>query len=311
METRNKISTGLFRIAVISALIFSAGWQLYACDHTNQISIRVEKSLIPLAEGWINDFVKSNPEFKIDLVDQNSSDTQELRIFERNAAGQDSNENEVAYLVGQQAILPVMNEQNPYFSRELKRGIRLDQLKEIFFNEESEWLFDEGKRKNPEYEIYSPVPNSPSAEAFANYFNKSASDLKGIFVSGDDSHILSAIRHDPAGITYSRLLLIFDPETREPVSGIKVLPFDLNNNGRLDKNELIYNNLDQVIQFAGNTRKPLLPAIQIILATHKENMNHPGIHHFINWIVGDGQKINAQLGYFHHGLSGQEILTQK
>lgn len=311
MKTRNKIATDFFRLAVITALILSTGWQLYALDHTNQINIRVEKSLFPLAEGWINDFIKSNPEFKINLVDQDNSDTQELRIFERNAAGHDSNENDVAYLVGQQAILPVINEQNPYFSRELKRGIRQNQLKEIFFNEESEWLFEEEKKKDPEYEIYTPVPHSSSAEAFANYFNKPSSDLKGIFVSGDDSHILAAIRQDPAGITYSKLSLIFDPETREPISGIKILPVDLNNNGRLDKNELIFDNLDQVIQYTGNTRKPLLPTIQIILATHKENLTNPDINHFVNWIIGEGQKINTQLGYFNHGEIIPDELTQK
>jgi phosphate transport system substrate-binding protein len=135
--------------------------------------------------------------------------------------------------------------------------------------------------------------------------------LKGIYVSGDDSHILSALLQDPAGITYSKLSLIYDTETREPISGIRILPVDLNNNGRLDKNELIYENLDQVIQFTGNSRKPLLPTIQIILATEKENLANSDINHFLNWVIGEGQKVNTQLGYFSHGEITPEELTQK
>jgi phosphate transport system substrate-binding protein len=311
MKTRNTFSIGLIRIGVFASFFFSTTLQLSAIDQKNQINIQVEKSLTPLAQGWINDFIKSNPEFKINMVDQDNNETQVLRLFERNNEGHDSNENNVAYLVGQQAILPVINEHNPYFSRELKRGIRQNQLKEIFFNEETDWLFDRVEKKEPDYEIYTPVPQSSSAEAFSGFFNKPSSDLKGIYVSGNDSHILSALLQDPAGITYSKLSLIYDPETREPISGIRILPVDLNNNGRLDKNELIYENLDQVIQITGNSRKPLLPTIQIILATQKENLSNPDINHFLNWVISEGQKVNTQLGYYSHGEISPQELTQK
>ena len=311
MNTGNTISAGIFKAAVIAALIFTTGWPLSARDQKNLINIQVEKSLIPLAEGWINNFIQSNPGFRINLVDQNNSETPVLRIFESHVDNPESGDKEVVYLVGQQAILPVINEQNPHFSRELKRGIRQNQLKEIFFNEESDWLFEEEKKKEPEYEIYTPVPHTSVAEAFAGFLNKPSSELKGIFVSGDDSHILSAILQDPSGITYSRMSLIYNPQTREPISGIKILPVDLNNNGRLDKNELIFDNLDQLIQITGNSRNPLLPTLQILLATQKENLTNPDISHFINWILGEGQKTNTQLGYFKHREINPEELTQK
>jgi phosphate transport system substrate-binding protein len=311
MKARNTFSAGLFKSAVIAAFIFSTGWQLSARDQKNQINIHVEKSLTPLAERWISDFMKSNPGFNINLVDQNNSEPQVLRIFESHEAGPFSNENEVVYLVGQQAILPIINEQNPYFSRELKRGIRQNQLKEIFFNTESDGLFEEEIKKEPDYEIYTPVPHSSSAEAFAEFFDKPSSELKGIFVSGDDSHILSAILQDPAGITYTKMSLVYNPDTREPITGIRVLPVDLNNNGRLDKSELVFDNLDQLIQYTGNSRNPMLPTLQILLSTHKENLENPDISHFINWTIGEGQKTNTHLGYFKNGETNSGELTQK
>jgi phosphate transport system substrate-binding protein len=311
MKTRNTLSTGLITIGVFASLFFSTTLQLSAIDQKNQINIRVEKSLTPLAQGWINEFTKINPQYKINLINEGSDESTALKLFEHYGESHNSNANKVAYLVGQQAILPVINDQNPYFAKELKRGVRQNQLKEIFFNEETEWLFEQEEMKEPEYEIYTPVPQSSSAEAFSGFFNMPSSDLKGIYVSGDDSHILSALLQDPAGITYSKLSLIYDTETREPISGIRILPVDLNNNGRLDKNELIYENLDQVIQFTGNSRKPLLPTIQIILATEKENLANSDINHFLNWVIGEGQKVNTQLGYFSHGEITPEELTQK
>lgn len=311
MKTRNTLSIGLYKLTATVFLVFSIALQLSASDQNNQINIRVEKSLAPLAEGWIHEFIKKNPEIKINLIDQESNVSQAIRLFEHYGENHNSSANEVAYLVGQQAILPVINELNPYFAKEFRRGIRQNQLKEIFFNEETDWLFEEEKKKEPEYEIYTPVPQSFSAEAFAGFFDINSSELKGIYVSGDDSHILSALLQDPAGITYSKLSLIYDPQTREPINGIRILPVDLNNNGRLDKNELIFENLDQVIQFTSHSRKPLLPTIQISLATQKEDLANPVINHFINWVISEGQKVNIQLGYFSHGDISPEELTQK
>ena len=311
MNSRNKLSAGIIKTAVIAALIFTTGWQLTARDQKNQINIQVEKSLIPLAKGWISGFIQNNPGFNINLVDQNNSATHVLRIYESHLEGPVSIENEAVYLVGQQPILPVINGQNPHFSRELKRGIRQDRLKEIFFNQEADWLSEEENKKEPEYEIYTPVPHSSSAEAFAGFLNKLSSDLKGIFVSGDDSHILSAILQDPAGITYTKMSVVYNPETREPVNGIKILPVDLNNNGRLDKNELIFDNLDQLIQITGNSPNTLLPTLQILLAIQKENLTNPDISHFINWILSEGQNVNTQLGYFTHGEINPVELSQK
>jgi ABC-type phosphate transport system substrate-binding protein len=159
MKTRNTFSIGLIRIGVFASFFFSTTLQLSAIDQKNQINIRVEKSLTPLAQGWINEFIKINPEYKINLINEGSDESTALKLFEHYGESHNSSANEVAYLVGQQAILPVINEQNPYFAKELKRGVRQNQLKEIFFNEETEWLFEQEEMKEPEYEIYTRFPN--------------------------------------------------------------------------------------------------------------------------------------------------------
>lgn len=277
------------------------GSRISAQDQDQSFIIETGKSLMPLAEGWIKQYGKINHGISIGLVETIDGETSaEIRLFEHfhdEIAGLSANEKIIN--VGQVTILPVINENNPHFSRELRRGVGHARINDIFFNEEIDWLSDDEKSDEPEYEVYTPMPRSPAAKAFANFFGKLPDDLKGIYVSGEDTHLLSALLRDPAGIGYSKLSLIYDPLTREPVEGIRILPVDLNDNGRLDNNELIYDNLDQVIKYTGQTGEPSLPAIQISFATRKNS--GPLIENFIAWVKNEGQNVNVQLGFNRNG----------
>jgi len=312
MKTGNKVYNRVFTAIAVVIVCLSAGFQSTAQDLPGSFTIQVDKSLAPLAEGWINEYSKSNPGASIHLSDQiNASSSPEIRLFEHIPGELPLSSNEAKVHVGQVAILPFIHEMNPLFTKELKRGVKQNQLKGIFFSDESDWLENSKNPQAPEPKIYSPVPQSSAAEAFAGFLGKPSADLKGIYVSGSDTHLLSALLLDPLGISYSRLSLIFDPVTRLPVEGIKILPVDLNNNGRLDKNELIYDNLDLVILYAENTRKPSIPTLQISLGIKTESLSNPDIDRFINWVKTDGQKVNFQLGFNTNREINPDELTNK
>jgi phosphate transport system substrate-binding protein len=297
MKTGTRVNKNIFS-AIACAIVFSSAGYLSAQDQSPSFTVHVEKSLSPLADGWVKEYSKINPGVSIHLTDQvNNGSSPEIRLFEHFQDAAPLLPGEAAVHAGQVAILPFIHHKNPLFEKELKRGLKHSRLKEIFFAEELDWLDETGKSKDPDYEIYTPVPHSSTAEAFAGFFGKSSDDLKGIYVSGDDAHLLSALRQDSVGIGYSRVSQIFDPATRMPAEGIIILPVDLNNNGRLDKSELIYDNLDQIITYAESTRKPAIPTLQVSLGIRMENLSNPDIEHFINWVRAGGQKVNVQLGF--------------
>jgi phosphate transport system substrate-binding protein len=297
MKTGTRVNKNIFS-AIACAIVFSSAGYLSAQDQSASFTVHVEKSLSPLADGWVKEYSKINPGVSIHLTDQvNNGSSPEIRLFEHFQDAAPLLPGEAAVHAGQVAILPFIHHKNPLFEKELKRGLKHSRLKEIFFAEELDWLDETGKSKDTDYEIYTPVPHSSTAEAFAGFFGKSSDDLKGIYVSGDDAHLLSALRQDSVGIGYSRVSQIFDPATRMPAEGIIILPVDLNNNGRLDKSELIYDNLDQIITYAESTRKPAIPTLQVSLGIRMENLSNPDIEHFINWVRAGGQKVNVQLGF--------------
>lgn len=308
------IKINVFATAIlVIVLLLPYGSRISAQGHEKSFIIETEKSLMPLAEGWIKQYARFNPGISIELVETVDDETSaKIRLFEHfegEIAGLSAGEKIIN--VGQASILPVINENNPHFSRELRRGVGHARIRDIFFNEEVDWLTDTGNSDEPEYAVYTPMPRSPVAKAFANFFGKLPDDLKGIYVSGEDAHLLSALQHDPAGIGYSTLSLIYDPVTRKPVEGIRILPLDLNDNGRLDKNELIYDNLDQVIGYTVQAGEPSLPAIQISFATR--NNSGPIIENFIAWVKNEGQNVNIQYGFNSKGdvLQGEPTISMQ
>jgi phosphate transport system substrate-binding protein len=305
----NILSTSI----LVVILLLLSGPRISAQVHEKSFIIQTEKSLMPLAEGWIKQYGRINPGISIEVVEIVEGETSVgIRLFEHfpgEVSGLSAGE-EIIH-VGQTTILPVINANNPHFSRELRRGAGHDRIKDIFFNEEIDWLSEDVKTDDLEYAVYTPMPRSPVAKAFADFFGKLPDDLKGIYVSGEDAHLLSALINDPAGIGYSKLSLIYDPVTRQPVDGIRILPVDLNDNGRLDRNELIYDNLDQVIEYTGRAGEPSLPAIQISFVTR--NNSGALIEHFIDWVKNDGQNVNIQLGYNSNGnsLQGEPAISMQ
>jgi phosphate transport system substrate-binding protein len=311
MKTTMNIANTLFRFTTGSILCLSFALQVQASNNSNQFSLAADKALEPLARAWINGYQNINPQVKINLVTPDNEDSQVIRLFEQNGPLPLAETGVLIFLAGRQAILPVIHAQNPHFDKELKRGLKPAKIRELFFSDESDWLPEGPIKKETGYQIYSPVPHSTVATAFSGYFNKPASDLKGIFISGNDSHLLSVVQNDQSGITYSRLSLIYDPVTREPLNGLKILPLDLNENGRLDRNELIFDNLENLNQFTTSDLSQLLPAINVNLSVQKDLLEDQAIGDFTNWVLGPGQIINVQHGYLSNGEIKPVQLTQK
>ena len=116
--------------------------------------------------------------------------------------------------------------------------------------------------------------------------------------------------NDSTAITYSNLGLIYDLDNRTPLAGLKILPIDLDNNGRLKKEELIYDNLDQVITFLESTKNNTIPVDNFSFSYNSKN-NNPAVADFVNWVTIAGQQFNHQFGFLKTDDDKSHSLTQK
>ncbi|NWJ52572.1 MAG: hypothetical protein HXX14_17070 [Bacteroidetes bacterium] len=296
---------------ILVSILLVVGTQSYAQKAEQVISISGTEFTSPLIKRWITEYSKINPGLKFRLINEQEKGTQsDLQIIAHTPDKGEIGDNKTLVKIARVAILPITNEKSILFAKEFKKGVKQERLKAIFTNDQDKLDSVQSKVKEPEYTVYTKSPQSSVAKVISSYLGKQSEDLKGIYVSGDDLYLNTSILDDSTGISYNNLGLIYDLDKRTPISGIRILPIDLNNNGRLDKEELIYSNLDQVITFLENTKNAAVPTDNISFVTDKKGSNQ-AVANFVNWVKGLGQEYNHQYGFLNNAVVKDYALTQK
>jgi phosphate transport system substrate-binding protein len=107
-------------------------------------------------------------------------------------------------------------------------------------------------------------------------------------------------------VAYNNLGFVYDLKTRKQKQGIRVVPIDINANGKVDKEEAFYGNLDQLIQKLEVTQSDLPPTGNMVFI-YKEDK--PEVTAFINWVLDKGQNYNHALGFLNK--AGQSTAQRK
>lgn len=284
----------------------------FAEKNNATITISGAQAAKPLIVKWISEYSKANPgitfEFSKGTVQNQNSD---LRLIVNTGEKSEYVSGESTVLIGRMAVLPIISDKNQFFSKQLKNGIRQEELKNIFlqpgdFTSEGE----SEQEESPLYTVYNQANQSPVTKVLLSHFGKPNAGLNGVLVTGDDKFLVESVLTDSSGVTYSNLGLIYDLTTRTPVNGIKIIPIDPDNNGKLKKEELVYNNLDQLITFLESSNNKSIPVNDISLSYNVKN-NNPLVVDFINWVASSGQQFNHQLGFLKTTDERDRTLTQK
>lgn len=143
--------------------------------------------------------------------------------------------------------------------------------------------------------VYTRSDACGAAEEWAKYLGDyKQDDLNGTGVSGDPG-LAEAVSNDPQGIGFNNLNYAYDVETGKPITGLRVVPIDLNENGRIDYDEDFYTTMPEIMQAIAAGRYPSPPARDLNLVTKDE---FTGItKEFVRWILTDGQQYISETGY--------------
>jgi phosphate transport system substrate-binding protein len=96
-------------------------------------------------------------------------------------------------------------------------------------------------------------------------------------------------------------------QSRKPYQGLAVIPIDLNANGKIDKEENFYNNLDEVINAINTGLYPSPPARQLYFVSAGKPSGKL-VNAFLEWVLTDGQKYVGEAGYV---LLKQDVIRQE
>lgn len=143
--------------------------------------------------------------------------------------------------------------------------------------------------------VYTRSDACGAGEIWAKYLgNYAQEDLKGTGVYGDPG-LAEAVKKDQLGIGYNNLNYVYDMATGEQISGLRIIPIDLNENGRIDADEDFYGNKTVLTAAIATGQYPSPPARDENLVAKDE---FTGIaREFVRWVLTDGQKYCSEVGY--------------
>ncbi len=294
-------------IAVLHFALFTQGTKAQTKEKLEgTISISGAFALYPLAVRWAEEFRKLNPGVKIDIsaggagkgMTDALTKVVDVGMVSREVYPEEIKKGAYAIAVTKDAVVPTISAANPVLADILKKGIKKDAANKIFIaGTIKTWGQAIGTNSNAPVRAYTRSDACGAAESWAKYFGKKQEDLLGVGVFGDPGLAL-AVQKDPLGIGYNNIGYAYDAKTKKPNPGIKVLPIDINNNGKIDADENFYNTLDEIIAAIANGKYPSPPARDLYFVTAGKPTKRVLVA-FIKWILTDGQKYVHEAGYIN------------
>ena len=270
----------------------------------NNISISGAFALYPLTVKWAEEYQKIHPEITIDVSAGGAgkgmtdvlSGMVDLAMFSRTVSPEEISKGAWQVAVSRDAVVPTINAQNPFIGEILKRGISKAQFIDIYVNKKiTDWNQIIPTAKTEKISIFSRSDACGAAEMWAKFLNSNQESLGGTGVFGDPG-IADAVKSDKYGIGYNNVAYAYDISSRKPYEGVKVIPVDINADGKIDESENFYNTLDEIMKAIAEDKYPSPPARDLYLISKGKPMKHATVD-FLNWILTDGQKFVHEAGY--------------
>jgi phosphate transport system substrate-binding protein len=316
---RRFLATSLLSLAILSSLLPagcgpSTDNKPTTSPKGRQGTIRISGAwaLYPMMVRWAEEYRKIHPDIRIDIsaggagkgVADALAGLTDIGMVSRDINAEEVKQGAYFLPVVKDAVFPVMNARNPLANiitkeKGLKKGAFLD----LWINGKTITWGDLARSgsTNP-VQIYTRSDSCGAAETWANYLGgKKQEDLKGIAVYGDPG-LADAVRKDLGGMGYNNLNYAYDMKSGLPVEGLLVIPIDVNENGRIDPEEMI-DTKEKAMKAVISGIYPSPPARDLYIIT-KDGFGGR-VKDFVLWILTEGQKYVPEAGYI--GLKAAQL----
>ncbi len=260
-------------------------------------------ALSPLVETWSKGFRQSYPDINIEIKGSGTGQgildilnkTADLAMVSREINPAEIKDTICKISVARDAVVPVVNFNNPYLNLLLKNGLNTAQLLEIFTSDQQlKWGRYTKLLISNDINVYTRSDNSGAAEVFANFLNCTQTELSGNKLEGDEN-MIKQIQEDIYGIGFANLNYCFDHESGTMIEGIQILPIDLDFNGRIDWKEQMADSLEQFQRNIWALKFPRNLCRTLSLISVGEPKAE--VKMFLKWVLTEGQSYIEETGY--------------
>ena len=298
------------RVAMVIFLVLSMVF-LGSCGDGGKETITISGAwaLYPLTVKWAEEYQKIHPEVKFDIsaggagkgmadVLSGKSGVVDIGMISREIYQAEIDKGAFFVSVSKDAVVPVANADNPMMIELSKRGLKKEAFRKIWVSGKTKYWQDvlagdlSGKTS---IRVYTRSDACGAAETWAQYLGYHQEDLNGIGVFGDPG-VADAVRKDPIGIGYNNINFAYDAGTKRPAGGLKIIPIDLNGDGKINESENFYGTRDEIVKAIAEDRYPSPPARDLHFVTRGVPERRV-VKEFLKWALTDGQKYVDKAGY--------------
>jgi len=271
---------------------------------TGKISISGAWALYPMVLKWAEEFQKVHPGVKIDVqaggAGKGIADVLaamvDFGMVSRDVHAQEMEKGALPIAVTKDGVVATISEKNPFLNEILKKGLKKSDFLELWITGKfTTWGQVLGSQARAAVHVFTRSDACGAAETWAAFFGKRQEDLGGVGVYGDPG-LADAIRRDVLGIGYNNINFAYDAKSLRPVSGIAIVPIDLDDNGKIDARESVYATRDDITQAIARNIYPSPPARDLYLVAKGKPKDGAAIE-FLRWVLTDGQKYVSETGY--------------
>ncbi len=265
-------------------------------------------ALYPLAVRWQEEFEKTRPGVNIDVqaggagkgVADALAGLADIGMVSREILPAEIEKGAVALAVAKDAVVVTISRKNPELETLLRRGLRKEALAAIWLRKAPlTWEGLVGRTGRTPVHVYTRSDACGAAETWAAYLGGHQEDLGGIGVYGDPG-LAEAVRRDPRAIGFNNVNYAYDAKTLEPLSGLAVCPLDLDGSGTIESREAVIATRDDITRAIAAGVYPSPPARDLYFVI-KGRPGRPLLAQFLEWVLVEGQKYVAEMGYIAVG----------
>jgi len=312
----NKKLMALVIVCVVVVSIIAYNEYQVSQELAGTIKVSGAFALYPLMVTWGQEYEKLHPKVRVEVsaggAGKGMADALaglvDIGMISRQINPTEISEGAFYVAVTEGCVVATISADNPALNDILSKGITKQTFYGIFVaGNVTSWGQVVGR---PDalfpIHVYTRSDAAGAADVWAQYLGKKGqSDLKGIGVYGDPGEV-QALKSDPLGIGYNNLAYAYDANTTKQLSGIRVVPIDLNGNGQIDSAENFYSTRTALVLAVQQGLYPSPPSQELYLVTKGK---FTGLSKdFVKWILTDGQSYIAQAGYVP--LSSDTVTAQ-
>jgi phosphate transport system substrate-binding protein len=275
-------------------LLCSLASQSQNTSVSGTVKLRGTRLTYPLVRQWIATFKKDYPNVNVSIAQDAPADSIDLLLAAHSIIEEDLKGNKDYVAVSRYVQLPVVNDKNPNLKELQTAGFRESDFRNVYFSNGNKTF----QQTALPITVYNRERPTCATITVARHFGNDEKTLNGNPVKGDDQDLLNAVKTDVNGISFNNLGFIYNLQTRKINPDIAIIPLDLNENGKIDSGEAIYETLDEVVSYVEKTNNKKFIAENVNVLFKKETKNQAaGI--FLNWALAHGQQYNHDFGFLN------------